>query len=55
MLDMGAIPVHWCGACITPVYKMGDEYERSCSRGIMLSVVMNLHGRVLITRVSGWN
>ena len=39
----------WRGACIVPLYKgQADKCECSNSRGIILSVVGKLYGRVLI-------
>ena len=52
-LDMGVVPMYWCGVCIVSLYKgKGAKYECSNSRGIsLLSVVVKLYGRVLIKRV----
>ena len=49
---MVVVPMDWHGACIVPLYKgKGDKCECSNSRGISLSVVGKLFGRVLIKRV----
>ena len=47
--DMGAVPMHWRGAGIVPLYK--GKCECSNSSGISLSVVGKLYGRDLIKRV----
>ena len=51
-LNMGVVPMDWCGACIVPLYKgNGDKCECSNSRGIsLLSVVGKIYCRVLIKR-----
>ena len=46
---MGVVPIYWRGTSIVPLYKgKGDKCECSKSRGISLSVVGKLYGRVPI-------
>ena len=50
--DTMVVPIACRCACIVPLYKRkGDKCECSNSRGISLSVVGKLFGRVLIKRV----
>ena len=49
---LSIVPVDWVIACMVPLYKgKGDMYECSNFRGISLSVVEKVYGRVLINRI----
>ena len=49
---VSVVPVDWVIACIVPLYKgKGDVHECGNFRGISLSVVGKVYGRVLINRI----
>ena len=48
----GVVPADWRDACVVPLYKgKGDRLVCGNSRGISLSVIGKLYGKVLITRI----
>ena len=49
---LSIVPVDWVIACMVPLYKgKRDVYECSKFRGISLSVVGKVYGRLLINRI----